>query len=553
MMKMKPALLLPLVLASCTTLYFDFRVYASGSGGGSGTSTGAGGAGGASSSATGSGGGPLCPPGATQSCYSGAPGTLGQGICKAGTQTCAANGASWGSCDGEVLPQPEDCATPLDENCDGLAPPCTGGLGWAHRFGEVGDQYGAGVAVDGTGAVTLAGYFSGTADFGGGPLVASGVPDVFVTRLDPAGHHVWSKRFGDTSDQKASAVAVDSAGNVVVAGNFYGTVDFGGGPLTSAGAQDIFVAKLDPTGQHLWSKRFSGVGAAARWLTSLALDAAGDVLLAGYFYGDVDLGGGTLTSAGGADVFAARLDKDGGHLWSKRFGGTGDEFAMGVAAGGAGDAFITGSFSATMDLGCGPLTGVGGQDVYVARLGPAGACSWSARFGDAATQVGTGIAVDATGNVLVTGYFAGGIDFGGGALTSAGTYDVFVAKLDGAGAYGWARRFGDADAQAGGGVTTDMAGNVVVTGIMKGQADFGGGPLASGGGKDIFVAKLDGAGAHLWSKRYGDDQDQGGTSVAVDPAGNVLVTGYMAGTVDFGGGALVSPGGWDVFVAKLDP
>ncbi|MBI4702640.1 MAG: hypothetical protein HY744_16080, partial [Deltaproteobacteria bacterium] len=130
--------------------------------------------------------------------------------------------------------------------CDGAGTCAAGGHLWSKRFGDESYQYGWAVAVDGAGNVFLASGFDGTVDFGGGPLVSAGNWDVFVAKLDQDGKHLWSKHFGDAESQWAYGVAVDTAGSVLVTGEFYGTVDFGGGPLASAGNDDIFVAKLEP-------------------------------------------------------------------------------------------------------------------------------------------------------------------------------------------------------------------------------------------------------------------------------------------------------------------
>ena len=103
---------------------------------------------------------------------------------------------------------------------------------------------------------------------------------------------------------------------------------------------------------------------------------------------------------------------------------------------------------------------------------------------------GLGIAVGGADNVLVTGFFQGTVDFGGGALSSAGNSDVFLAKYDAAGAHLWSQRFGDTGVDVGRAIAVDGAGNVLVTGILRGTVDFGGGPLTSAGLSDIFVAKF---------------------------------------------------------------
>jgi hypothetical protein len=363
------------------------------------------------------------------------------------------------------------------------------------------------------------------------------------------GKHLWSKRFGDGSNQHAKAAAVDASGNVIVAGDFWGTVDFGGGALTDAGDEDIFVAKFGPDGAQLWSKRFGDVD--AQYTQSVAIDALGNVIVAGDFWGSVDFGGGALTCAGNGDIFVAKFGSDGAHLWSERFGDGGHQYADAVAVDASGNVIVTGSFYGTVDFGGGALTSAGGEDIFIAKFASDGAHLWSKRFGGGSDQKPTAVAVDASGNVIVTGYFYDAVDFGGGALTSAGLKDIFVAKFDPDGAHLWSKRFGDGSDEESTAVAVDALGNAIVTGFFWGVVDFGGGALTCAGPYDIFVAKFGSDGAHLWSKRFGDGNVQHANAVAVDASGSVIVTGDFKGTVDFGGGALTSAGGSDIFVAKF--
>ena len=138
-----------------------------------------------------------------------------------------------------------------------------------------------------------------------GTLTSAGSRDVFVAKFDPAGNHLWSQRFGDASLQSATAIAADAAGNVTVTGDFEGTVDFGGGLLTSAGGYDVFIAKLASAGTHLWSQRFGDANVSDA--KGISVEAAGNVVAAGMFVGAIDFGGGVLTSAGVGDIFIAKF------------------------------------------------------------------------------------------------------------------------------------------------------------------------------------------------------------------------------------------------------
>jgi len=220
------------------------------------------------------------------------------------------------------------------------------------------------------------------------------------------------------------------------------------------------------------------------------VDGSGNCLVTGRFAGSVDFGGGALASAGGQDVFLAKYSSSGAHIWSKRFGGTLGDRGNGVAVDGSGDVVVTGNFSGAIDFGGGSLISSGSQDLFVAKFSATGGHLWSKRFGGSLQfDAGNGVAMDSIGNILVTGYFIGPVDFGGGALNSAGAWDMFVAKYSPAGAPIWSKAVGGSNIDEGNAIAVDGAGNSVITGRFFETVDFGGGTMTSAGGADIFLVK----------------------------------------------------------------
>jgi hypothetical protein len=238
---------------------------------------------------------------------------------------------------------------------------------WGKRFGDAGAQAGKGVAVDAQGNVIITGDIAGKVDFGGGILTSAGATDVLLLELDAAGNHVFSKLFGDVAAQTAARVALDSVGNRIITGSAAGKVNFGGGALTSAGGTDIFVAKLTSGGMHLWSKLYGG--ATNQDPRDLAVDPSGAVLVAGDFTGTVDFGGGALTSAGVTDGFIVKLDPFGAHVWSKKQGDAVAQSVSGIAADATG-IFAVGTFAGAVTFGGATLTSAGATDVMLAKLMP---------------------------------------------------------------------------------------------------------------------------------------------------------------------------------------
>jgi hypothetical protein len=412
----------------------------------------------------------------------------------------------------------------------------------------VSTQDGWSVAVDRDGNILVAGSFYGSIDFGDGPLTSGGGADIFVLKLDPNGDHLWSRRIGGGDGQTGQSIAVDPEGNALIAGSFLNTIRLGDDVLKSSGRSTLFLAKLSPDGSPRWGRSFGAAGQAGH---RVATDGEGNVLVTGTFTEAVDFGGGRIESAGSSDIFLAKLSPDGRHLWSKGFGDVSYQRGQGLAVDAQGNVFVTGSFEGTIDLGGGPMTSAGPTDIFLAKLDPAGRHIWSKRFGEADGQGGQSIAADAKGNVVMAGYFSGSISFGGRPLFSRGPYTFFLAKLDPSGAHLWSGAYGETSGPYAESVAIDSAGNIVMTGPFQGSIDFGGGLLTSAGQNDIIVAKLDEDGSHLWSARYGDSGDEYGQSVAVDSEGAMIVVGAFSGSLDLGGGPLTSRGGYDIFVVKL--
>ncbi len=421
--------------------------------------------------------------------------------------------------------------------------------------------------------------------------------------ISPTGDLVWAKQFGASGSPMpssfADAVTVDAGGNILLAGHYDISIDLGGKTLSHSGLSDnTYVAKFDAAGNRIWSK---DVGSAYDDTPEgIAVDSAGDVAITGtddgniyvtnfdaagnqlwrhrltasstqsgkgvafdasgnvYVVGDtsssVDFGGGVKTAAGNYDVFVAKYDAAGNYVWAKVFGDADAQHAEGIAVDSGGDVVITGSFQGSVDFGGGALQSAGQQDIFVAKLDASGNHVWSKRFGDSDSQEGRSIAVDASGNVLVAGKFQGSVDFGGGAKQSAGRTDAYVVKLDASGHHVWSKRFGDGSFQSALGVAADADGNIILSGNFMGSIDFGGGAFTNNDTFDhLFVAKLDSSGAHLWSKAYAASNTQVFGSVTAGPTRHIYLAGAFYGDIDFGGGTLSAAGSPDAFLVKLAP
>ncbi|MFT3770159.1 MAG: SBBP repeat-containing protein [Minicystis sp.] len=430
---------------------------------------------------------------------------------------------------------------------------CINSYVWSQHYGGTGSLFAAGVAVDVFGNTALVGSLRGTADLGGGQLTSAGADDFLVAHFDPNGQHQWSKRFGGASNQTPVAVAVDDSGRMVVAGSLEGAIDFGQGTMTSAGGRDILVASFSLNGDAQWSRRYGD--AQDQFATSIAIDKSGNSFVVGAFYGTAGFGASSWTAPGrsaflvklspvgnplwskpfgdvkGATAFGVATDASGNVVITGTFEGTID----------LGSAMWTNKSATT-----------GSGDIFVAKFDPSGTPLWSAAFGDANADTGTSIAADAAGNVFVAGTFGGTVEFGNGPLTSIGGLDIFVLKMDTSGKVLWSRRFGGVQDEGSPQIATDGLGGVTLTASFLGTIEFGGGPsVMSAGDTDVMVLKLDASGKHVWSKAFGDVQKQVAKGIAVKGMSHVIVTGDYAGSINFGGGQLAASGMRDIFLAEL--
>jgi hypothetical protein len=350
---------------------------------------------------------------------------------------------------------------------------------WSKRFGGSSIQSGGpflSVAVDGAGDVLVTGQVDSAIDFGGGAIPWG---DGFVAELDSNGNYVWSQSLPQVS---AESLAVDSTGNVLVAGVtsdcaagggclYVAKLDASGQPVWSTTCGGELACALNGA---------NGI--------FVAVDGTGDVVLAGGFQGSVDFGGGTFVSMENDALFAAKLDPDGNHLWSKSWGNAGTNLnGIDVAVDTAGNVILSGWLVGSVDLGGGPLTSgtspndaetYGGYvtEMFAAKLDATGEHVWSKTFGyERPTNLlpGPSVAVDGDGNVWLTGFVEGVADFGGG---PPGLHQgLFVAKLDGSGGYLWAEEPSSSVGSVGLGIATDSAGDAVVVGLsaLAGQVVVG--------------------------------------------------------------------------------
>lgn len=392
----------------------------------------------------------------------------------------------------------------------------SGNLVWAKSIGGVSDDAGNSIAVDKSGNIYITGYFNGTVDFDPGSgtsnLTAAGSYDIFVLKIDAAGNFAWVKGMGGAKGDLGWSLTLDGSGSIYITGFFNGTADFDPGTATynlvatSTNYEDIFIAKLNASGNFVWAKKIGGnIGDTP---FSIAVDASANVYTTGTFGGgpvDFDPGSGTfnLTTVGGGDIFISKLDSSGKFVWANNFGGYQNDRGNSIATDAAGNVYCTGFFKDTVDFDPGAATlklaSAGSFDFFISKFNSSGNLMWAKIFGAGPMDDwGFSLATDASGNVYTTGYFNGTVDFDPGSgtnnLTSASKNDIFILKLSSSGSFVWAKALAGADFDQGRTIAADPSGNVYVAGSFRATVDFDPGTatfnLNSAGADDVFLLKL---------------------------------------------------------------
>jgi len=279
---------------------------------------------------------------------------------------------------------------------------------WTRQFGSPAAEWGFAVAVDGTGNIIVAGATQGALP----GQTRAGDEDAFVRKFSPAGDEMWTRQFGSPASSRVWGVAVDGSGNIIVAGRMYGTL----AGQTAAGVQDAFVRKLSPAGAEMWTHQFGTP--AADWASAVTVDGSGNTIVAGTTSGAMP--GQTL--AGTRDAFVRKLSPAGDEMWTRQFGTPDPDEAFGVAVDRSGNVIVAGYTGGTMP----GQTPLGGTDVFVHQLSPAGDEMGTSQFGSPAEDVAFGVAADGTGAVFATGATYGAMP----GQTNAGSWDVFVVRLN---------------------------------------------------------------------------------------------------------------------------
>ena len=401
-------------------------------------------------------------------------------------------------------------------------------LDWTRVFQGLSSGAGFDVAQDNAGNIYVTGAFA-NANFDFDDSAAGkqnpgsiGQDDIFVAKINADGGFVWARAMGGDNIDEGHGIAVDVNGSAYTIGNFRQIAEFN---------PSAVISNTD------------------------ASDAANLLF--------------PLTTAGADDVFVSKLDAAGNFLWAKHFGGEGQDFGSDIALDNIANVYAVGTFNGVVDFDPNPnvvadITGLG-NDVFITSLDSAGNYRWAKHVAGPSSDQGRGIATDSVGSVYVTGYVQGAnVDFdpgSGAAIVNSINHDLFLLKYSSAGDFMWVRHVPSADSDFGNAVAVDSNDTIYITGAYQNTAKFDPDPasadsITSNGNSDVFIAAYASDGTFKWARGLGGPEHDEGHAIATDENNNVYISGQFQGTVDFDAGLatslLTSAGSTDAFVLKLD-
>lgn len=415
---------------------------------------------------------------------------------------------------------------PEDTPPDTVLP--SGIIAWKAGGPAISNEWTQAPVVDAGGNVYITGYFTGTMTFGNSTITSTGTYNSYVAKYNSNGVVQWVKKINNDSQISTLDIALDAGANVYVTGVFYDKAVFDSINVTSAG-NNIFVAKYNSAGTIQWVKNENVNN--DTYVRSIAVDNNGNSYITGQFYNTATFGTTAVTSTGSSDIFLAKYNSGGLFQWVKKAGGNSNDQGHKIAVDGNENVYIIGIIDglATFET----ISISGSYHIFLAKYDANGNIQWAEK-----TDWDTGlpyseIAVDSNGNSYIT--HAGGIR---------------VAKYNSNGILQWSKENLEAMGSCTG-VSCDAAGNAYISGWFYDTLTLGETSVTSSGSDDMYVAKLNSSGNFQWVKKAGGayvERTYGNTATS---NGIVYVTGQFFGLATFGTTTLTPLGNWDIFVMRV--
>jgi gliding motility-associated-like protein len=439
------------------------------------------------------------------------------------------------------------------------------GVVWATYYGGSVTDIGNSCAVDSSGNVYLAGQTASTNNIalGGHQNTIGGNDDAFLVKFNSAGVRQWATYYGGTTADRGNSCAVDSSGNVYLAGYTasINNIASGGHQNTFGGNNDAFLVKFNSAGVRQWATYYGGTVTDIG--NSCAVDSSGNVYLTGQTTSTNNIASGghqNTISVSGYNAFLVKFNNAGVRQWATYYGGNSGGVGNSCAVDNNGNVYLAGVTQSTNNIASGGHQNIisGSVDAFLVKFNSAGVRQWATYYGGSGVDFGRSCAVDGSGNVYLAGQTAStnNIASGGHQNTFGGGWDAFLVKFNSAGVRQWATYYGGTVNDDGRSCGVDGSGNVYLAGGTTSTNNIasGGHQNTFGGGWDAFLVKFNSAGVRQWATYYGGTVNDDGRSCAVDGSGNLYLAGqtFSSNNIASGGHQNTINGSWDAYLVKFN-
>jgi hypothetical protein len=416
----------------------------------------------------------------------------------------------------------------------------TVGANWVRFQGGIGNDGSGGVVLTASGDLIHCNWFSGAIQVNSQNYTSSGGTDILISKTNAAGQYLWVSKIGGIGDERGLTVTTDNGDNVFIGGYFSSTLTVGSASITSAGGQDAFVMKLDPSGNLIWIK--SGGGLFNDATTGVTVDASGNVFCTGNFTGNASFDALSLVSTQDPtnsfftqDVFIVNINATGNYQWVRKGGSKYPDQGIGITHDLNGDIYVTGQFSDTIQfVNLHPNTI--NSAIFLVKYSSAGNEVWFNYAGGGGFSNVRGITTNGSTAIYLAGECSGSIQFfGTPVVVSSNAYPnrVFVARYNLNGNPEWVKSDGSTSPVSSGAIDLDNTGNIYMTGLFRcvfnEYADqYGQGVFNSVGFNDVFVSKYDSTGNRIWSRHAGGPAEDEVNGIAINDVDTPVVSGSFS-------------------------
>lgn len=436
---------------------------------------------------------------------------------------------------------------------------------WAVKAGSNSSyEYVNSVASDLLGNTYITGIYGNNFSIGAFPLTNTNGDDVFIAKYDNLGNVLWANSAVGNGTQKSNSIAVDNAGNCYIAGYYDNKIFFTNiDSLEKTGwGYNIFVVKYNADGDFVWAKEVTG--SSNKYGYGIDVDNSGNCYITGHYEGTATFENVTLNTynhsyigAYDQEVFLAKYNTDGILQWAKSYGGTNADYGKAIKVDDEGNSFITGFFAQKAYFGSDSIISDENKyNLFLAKISNNGDLQWVKKSGGASNIYPRAIDIDNGGNSYISGFYSDSAVIGSNILRSRGGDEIFIVKFNNLGIVEWAKTGGSIHNDQSRAIAVDDEGFVYITGeygYLYSNAIFENDTINSNGATDVFLVKYNSNGEVVWANSYGNSNNYDiGKTLAIDGDDNLIIAGEFYGGINFGTNSLVSSGGSDIFVAKLE-